>query len=91
MRDINRIERICHDLERLWKQHPDQRLGQLLENYVFPPMIGIIKTKAGGDASVKTAYLWSQEDDETDKKIIMETDFQNPSSLCVDSSRKDKP
>lgn len=69
MRDVNRIERICHDLERLWKQHPDQRLGQLLENYVFPS----IQTTQGG----RTAFTWAQEDDETDKKIIMNTDFQH--------------
>ena len=73
MRDINRIERICHDLERLWKQHPDQRLGQLLENYVLPRTIVKINNVPTG-----VVFCWAQEDDETDKKIIMNTDFQHP-------------
>jgi len=86
MRDSKRIEAICHDLERLWKQHPDQRLGQLLENYVFPNVVCLIKTNSGGTVNAKTAYTWNQEDDETQRKIIMETDFKNPSSLCVDET-----
>lgn len=35
MRDPKRIKRILALIEKLWTQHPDQRLGQLLENYVF--------------------------------------------------------
>lgn len=35
MRDPERINRICEKLRLLWLKHPDQRLGQLLENYVF--------------------------------------------------------
>ena len=35
MREKARIKRICKALEKLWIQYPDQRLGQLLENYVF--------------------------------------------------------
>jgi len=35
MRDPNRIKKICTLLEILWNKYPDQRLGQLLENYVF--------------------------------------------------------
>jgi hypothetical protein len=77
MRDINRIERICHDLERLWKQNPDQRLGQLLENYVFPRVIASVHGVSTG-----VVYCWSQEDDETNKKIIMNTDFQHHSTDC---------
>lgn len=65
------IERICHDLERLWKQHPEQRLGQLLENYVFPSTL----TKQGG----RTALTFFQEDEETGKRIILNTGFQHPS------------
>jgi hypothetical protein len=86
MRDINRIERICHDLERLWKQHPDQRLGQLLQNYAFPNRVITVN-----NSPVRIADIFNQEDDETDKKIIMNTDFQHyPASLCVDSTKKEK-
>jgi hypothetical protein len=35
MRDPLRIDRICDDLKTLWKLHPDQRFGQILENYIF--------------------------------------------------------
>lgn len=32
MRDPNRIPKVLKTLERIWKQYPDLRLGQLLEN-----------------------------------------------------------
>lgn len=35
MRDINRIDRICNKLNRLWHEHPDKRFGQLLFNYIL--------------------------------------------------------
>ena len=35
MRDPERIPRILGLVEELWRHYPDQRLGQLLENYVF--------------------------------------------------------
>lgn len=35
MRDPKRIPRMCKKIERVWKEFPDQRLGQLLANYVF--------------------------------------------------------
>lgn len=35
MRDIKRINRILDLIEELWSTYPDQRLGQLLENYAF--------------------------------------------------------
>jgi hypothetical protein len=36
MRDIARIKRITDKLARVWELGaPDQRLGQLLQNYVF--------------------------------------------------------
>lgn len=34
MREKARIHRICKKLEKLWNRFPDQRLGQLLSNYV---------------------------------------------------------
>ena len=34
MRDINRIYDIIVKIQDLWEQYPDQRLGQLIENYL---------------------------------------------------------
>lgn len=35
MRDPKRIKRICKLLEKFWNKVPDQRLGQVLSNYIF--------------------------------------------------------
>ena len=35
MRNKKRIKTILRALETLWNKHPDQRLGQLLLNYVL--------------------------------------------------------
>ena len=35
MRDPKRIPRILGKLQRLWEKYPDQRFGQLLENYLI--------------------------------------------------------
>jgi hypothetical protein len=85
MRDPQRIERICHDLERLWKQYPDQRLGQLLQNYAFPNRVITINNMV-----VRIADIFNQEDDETDKKIIMNTDFQHPNKFTNCSANSDE-
>ena len=45
-------------LEQLWNKYPDQRLGQILENFVF------FQGKRGDLTSVK---LFHQEDDVTEK------------------------
>lgn len=52
MRDLERIDRICQKLNKVWKEMPDQRLGQLLENYIF-----------GRDSQ----NLWFQEDTRTEE------------------------
>lgn len=31
MRDTNRIPRMMAKLEQIWKQHPDLRIGQMIE------------------------------------------------------------
>ena len=56
MRDINRIPIILEELKKLWMQQPDQRLGQILENYVF------FKGERGDKTRCAMFY---QEDDET--------------------------
>ncbi len=35
MRDPKRIKRVCRLLEEVWSHFPQQRLGQLLLNFVF--------------------------------------------------------
>jgi hypothetical protein len=60
MRDINRIHEICAELEKAWLKSPDQRLGQLLENYIFP--IKIIDHQT-------VCLPFFQEDDITLKKL----------------------
>ncbi len=57
MRDSDRIDRILEKLGRLWHRRPDQRLGQLIDNYVIPT----------GKPADETAPLRSQEDDETEE------------------------
>nr|DAX84530.1 MAG TPA: Protein of unknown function (DUF1040) [Caudoviricetes sp.] len=52
MRDLERIDRICQKLNKVWKEIPDQRLGQLLENYIF-----------GRDSQ----NIWFQEDTRTEE------------------------
>ena len=54
MRDLERIDRICQKLNKVWKEIPDQRLGQLLENYIF-----------GRDSQ----NLWFQEDTRTERRF----------------------
>jgi hypothetical protein len=58
MREEARIKRILSKLEQLWNKYPDQRLGQILENYVF------FQGERGDKTSVKLFY---QEDDLTEK------------------------
>lgn len=58
MKDIKRIKRICKKLEKVWSGAPDQRLGQLLENYIFD---------SGEFRGEATCFLFYQEDDKTEK------------------------
>ena len=37
MRELERIDRITAKLNELWHRHPDQRFGQLIENYIANP------------------------------------------------------
>jgi hypothetical protein len=66
-RDPSRIEAILGALKTIWEKVPDQRLGQLLENYVF------LDGSRGKDQT--SIALYAQEDTETLKnlqKIIKE-------------------
>ncbi len=66
-RPIERIPLILDALKTIWEKYPDQRLGQLLENYVF------LDGSRGKDKT--SIALYAQEDTETLKnlqKIIKE-------------------
>lgn len=39
MRDLNRIPKILHDVQRVWEAFPDLRLGQLLLDVVSEPAL----------------------------------------------------
>ena len=60
VRPKERIPIICKKLEKLWLGAQDQRLGQLLENYIFN------EGERGDKTSVRLFY---QEDDKTEKKL----------------------
>ena len=74
MRDIKRIHLIMQELEKLWMQerNQDMRLGQLLENFVFPQVVVkrvSLKDNNTIGSAFQTAYTWSQEDDFTLKLL----------------------
>ena len=57
MRDIERIPRILGEIERMWREHPDERFYQLLINQGMIP----------------DSQLWRIEDEELEehfKKLI---------------------
>lgn len=60
MRDKERIKKILSKIEKLWNKYPDQRFGQLLENYVFV---------RGNRGDITSCRLFYQEDDETELNI----------------------
>jgi hypothetical protein len=60
-RPLERIPEILDALKTIWEKYPDQRLGQLLENYVF-------LDGARGDDQTSVA-LYAQEDTETLKNL----------------------
>lgn len=63
MREIERIDRILAKLSLLWHKHPDQRLGQVLENYVFGYIV--------------PSPLFHVEDDEIEDRIEAQTNILN--------------
>ncbi len=63
MRDPKRIHRICEKLEKLWNEYEDQRLGQLIENYIIP---------SGELRGPNTCWIFYREDDEAEKCLDKE-------------------
>ena len=60
MRDPKRIDRMCEKLRKIWRECPDQRLGQLIENHIIP---------SGEMRGETTCWLFYKEDDETEKQM----------------------
>lgn len=69
MRDKKRIPIILSYIQEFWEKFPDQRLGQLLENYVFPICNYTVETTSRGKSTGTTALTYWQEDDVTLQKI----------------------
>jgi hypothetical protein len=67
MRPVERQKEMLRLLGELWAKFPDQRLGQLLENYVF---------YQGKRGDVTSQRLYHQEDDETLK--ILKAQVKRP-------------
>jgi hypothetical protein len=61
MRDRERIYRVTTKLMILWGYVPDERFGQMLENYVYPARIVHHKAVSIID--------WHMEDDVFEKKL----------------------
>ena len=65
-RENSRRERVIKLLKQLWNMNPDQRLGQLLENYIF------FQGERGDRTSIRLFY---QEDEDTE--TILENILKN--------------
>lgn len=63
------IRRIMDKLKKLWLLYPDQRLGQLIENYVIP---------SGAMRGPNTVWIYMTEDDQTEKNLdaVIEADIK---------------
>lgn len=65
MRNPERIGRICRKLEELWNKYPDQRFGQLIENFVCYPEVLFFqeddRTESNLDATLGYLHLDEEE------------------------------
>jgi len=64
MRDPKRIKMICRLLEEVWSHFPQQRLGQLLSNFVF-------------GSYGRDHHIYNKEDDEVEKILKLFTEKFN--------------
>lgn len=67
MRDPKRIKRVCKLIEKLWNELPDQRLGQMLSNYVFGQHKDIFYQEDDKSEQMLNSYLGNKS--ETEKLI----------------------
>lgn len=66
MREPARIYRITTKLWEIWSLVPDERFGQMLENYVYPATN--FKTANGSRVSISIVN-WAMEDDKLEKHL----------------------
>lgn len=64
MRNPERIERVCLLLKEVWSHFPQQRLGQLLLNFVF-------------GSYGRDVHIYHKEDDEVEKILKLFTEKFN--------------
>jgi len=76
LRKIERIDRILDKLSDLWHKHPDQRLGQVLENYVFGYIV--------------PSPLFHVEDDEIEDRIDAQINIPSKNDEESDDGYKKK-
>jgi len=69
MRELERIDRVIEKVRKLWHKFPDQRLGQLMENYAFEHHMDYrVEGKMIIDEAVSCCNF-HQEDDKTEENI----------------------
>ena len=61
MRDVNRIPKILHEIQRVWEAFPDLRLGQLLLNVVADPALYYIEDGALVHELLEFGYKYAKE------------------------------
>lgn len=81
MRDEKRIERILDKLKTLWELVPDERLGQVFENY-------LLTNKNRGDAT--SQELFFTEDNIYEEKLDKFIKFYKKREMKFDGHSKNK-
>jgi hypothetical protein len=81
MREKKRIERILDKFKTLWKLVPDERFGQVFENY-------LLSNKNRGDAT--SAELFFTEDSVYEKNLDKIIKYYKKREMKKDGHRKNK-
>ena len=81
MREEKRIERILEKLKTLWKLVPDERLGQVFENY-------LLSNKNRGDAT--SVELFFTEDNIYEEKLDKIIKYYKKKEMKKDGHSKNK-
>lgn len=61
MRDVNRIPKILHEIQRVWEAFPDLRLGQLLLDVVADPALYYIEDEDLVHELLEFGYKYAKE------------------------------
>lgn len=81
MRDKKRIERILSKFKILWELVPDERLGQVFENY-------LLTNKSRGDATSRELFF--TEDTTYEEKLDKFIKFYKKREMKFDGHNKNK-